>query len=308
MSQLTLAICTHDRPQLLKQLVDRIAPELARLEIALIVVDSASEPVAAAAVRDCLRPHAEAQLMRIDAPGVSIARNAALHSADTPWLAFIDDDEIPDENWAHEALALISRLPGNCAACGGDVVPQWPQDRPVPAIGPRWRNYLSIIEQKGEFDQSTAPKFGVGHSILRVGAVQTVGGFDVRLGRDGTSLLSGEEVLLVRALLAQDWRIWHSDRLRVQHLIDRDRLRREWARDRAYWEGVSRARLLAIIDPAGLARLNRSVAWKAPFLKLLAGVSPDHHEFDLRSAFAVGVMTERRNAKSHFQGGKRAAG
>ncbi len=306
MAQLTLAICTHNRPQLLKPLVDRIAPELARLGITLIVVDSASEPPAAAAIMECLQHHPGAQLISLDVPGVSIARNAALASTETPWLAFIDDDEVPAEGWATAALALLSRLPTNCAACGGNVAPRWPEGEPPPDIGPRWRDYLSIIERKGEFDQSTAPKFGVGHSLLRVGAVRAAGGFDARLGRDGTSLLSGEDVFMVEALRAQGWRIWHSDSIRVEHLIDDARLKREWARDRAYWEGVSRARLLAIIDPTGLARLRRDIAWKAPFLKLLGSISSSQ-EFDLRRAFATGVMAEERNARSRLHAATRDA-
>jgi glycosyltransferase involved in cell wall biosynthesis len=294
--RLTLAICTHNRPHLLRQLVKRLAPEMAAYGIPLLVVDSASAAPAAAAVARCVAEHSVARLIRLDAPGVSAARNAALAATRTPWLAFIDDDEMPADGWAVNALALIARLPEACGACGGEVAPSWPEHHPTPQPGPRWLAYLSLIHQPGEFDQSAAPHFGVGHSLLNVSAVRSVGGFDTRLGRDGATLLSGEESLLVEALVARKWQVWHSDRILVHHLIEPERLDPAWARSRAYWEGVSRARLLAIIDQPGLHRLYRDTMLKAPALRLLAKVMPPAKEFDLRLAFVEGVLAEQRSA------------
>jgi glycosyltransferase involved in cell wall biosynthesis len=292
--RLTLAICTHNRPLLLRQLVERLAPDLLQHGIPLIVVDSASAPEAAAGVRQCLGEHPEAQLIRMDAPGVSAARNAALAAVETPWMAFIDDDEMPGDDWVAKTLALLDRLPENCGACGGNVAPHWPGGvAPDPLPGPRRMAYLSMIDQRGEFDQSVKSHFGVGHSLLNVSAVRSVGGFDLRLGRDGSSLLSGEESLLVEALIGRGWRIWHSDRIDVTHIVEPERLVPEWARKRAYWEGVSRARLLSILNPQELRDLERVARRRAPVLRVLRRIAPASFEFDLRSAFVEGVLAEQ---------------
>jgi hypothetical protein len=176
--------------------------------------------------------------------------------------------------------------------------PEWPVGFTVPNIGWRWRQYLSVVEQVGEFDQSAAPKFLIGHAVVRVAAVQAIGGFDNRLGRDGTSLLSGEEVLLVELMLAAGWQIWHSDQLQVLHMIEHERLTHSWVRKRAYWEGVTRARVLALADQERSEALYRDISRKAPLLRLLAAVAPRLMELDLRWAFATGVLAERQRFAS----------
>ena len=238
-SELTIAICTHNRPKLLAQLIERIAPQAERAGVWLTVVDSASDEASARQNAALLDGRPLTHLIRLERPGVSLARNAALDATSTPWLAFLDDDELPADDWLEQALALCRRLPEDCAACGGDTVPLWPVGTPLPAMGWRWRQYLSLITQKGEFDQSEHPHFMIGHSVVRVSALRAIGGFSLQLGREGTNLLSGEEVLLVDMLIQAGWRIWHSDRLWLEHAIEPERLGRQWVRDRAYWEGVT---------------------------------------------------------------------
>lgn len=290
--ELTIAICTHNRPQLLAQLLERLLPQAERLGIWTVVVDSASEAENARQVAAMLQTWPLARLIRLDRPGASLARNAALHAVTTPWLAFIDDDELPPPDWVEAALALCRRLPEDCAACGGNTLPRFPDGRASPKLGKRWRQYLSMVEMAGEFDQSASLRFPIGHSVIRVGAVRAIGGFDLRLGRDGVSLLSGEEVLLVDLLVAAGWRIWHSDRLTIEHMIEPERLERDWARRRAYWEGVSRARVLRLSDQAAFRALCRQVAQKAPALHVAAALFGAWAEMDLRWAFAAGVRAE----------------
>jgi glycosyltransferase involved in cell wall biosynthesis len=297
-SQLSIAICTHNRPAMLARLIGRIAPQAERAGVWLTVVDSASDPGAARQVAVLLKDLPLARLIRLDRSGVSLARNCALEATSTPWLAFFDDDELPAIDWLDNALALCGRLPDDCAACGGDTVPLWPVGIPLPPMQRRWRQYLSLIEQAGEFDQSEAPHFMIGHSIVRVEALRAVGGFDPALGRDGATLLSGEEVLLVDMLLRAKWRIWHSDRLWLEHEIEPERLGRAWARNRAYWEGVTRARVLRMSAPHAYRRLCRDIAVRAPALRLLARWPIGDYEFDLRHAFAAGVNAERRRVST----------
>ena len=185
--ELTLAICTHNRPDTFGGLLQCLGPQAAALGIGIIVVDSASEPDAAARVAALVAVHPHVRLVRMDVPGVSIARNAALAAAETPWLGFLDDDELVPDDWVEQALALCRRLPADCGACGGNVLPTWPDGRTMPKLGWRWRQYLSMVEQAGEFDQSAKPHFVIGHGLIRVEAVRGVGGFDNRLGRDGAS-------------------------------------------------------------------------------------------------------------------------
>jgi glucosyl-dolichyl phosphate glucuronosyltransferase len=289
-SALTVAICTHNRSRQLARLVGSLKSDLFRLGVHLLVIDSASGPSCATAIDELVQQEPWLRLIRLERSGVSHARNAALDATDTPWLAFVDDDEMPAPGWLDAVELLTGRLPADCAACGGNVFPAWPGS--APDIGVRWRNYLSIIEQSGEFDQTAMPRFGIGHSLLRVPAIREVGGFSRDLGRVGSSLLSGEESLLVLALANIGWKIWHSDRISVAHDIAIERLDRTWALTRAYWEGVSTARSLYLAEDAMLGDLRRWIRTKRRALKSMTKLVGSFQEMDLRLEFVRGVEFE----------------
>ena len=44
-------------------------------------------------------------------PGLSIARNAGLAAARTPWVAYIDDDAAVAPDWAGAIATAVARLP-----------------------------------------------------------------------------------------------------------------------------------------------------------------------------------------------------
>lgn len=288
-ADLSIVICTHNRPDTLEQLLTILAPQTTDQPVEIIVVDSASRPDAAGRVGALVEAREGIRLVRLDTPGVSVARNAGVNAARTPWIGFIDDDELPASDWVQKALALIARLPDNCAACGGNVLPV-PVKGEMPAIGPKWTAYLSTIDHSGEFDQTASPGFGIGHSVVRTKALEDVGGFDASLGRTGTSLLSGEEVLLLRRLEDAGWRIWHSDTLTVSHLIEPERLTRDWVRRRAHWEGISVARILRLHDPKALRTTMTKLVFVTPVLAALNLFAPTLREFDLRYAYATGFL------------------
>ena len=287
--ELSIVVCTHNRANSLRDLVACLHRQIRSASAELLIIDSASRPAEAQRIRELVEATAGVRLVRLEQCGVTLARNKALQMARAPWVAFVDDDERPTEAWLVEALALTRRLPRDCAACSGNVIPVYP-DRSQGRIGPRWSAYLSTIERTGEFDQTEELRFGVGHSVVRVEALLAAGGFDPRLGRVGTSLLSGEEVLLLRQLVAAGWRIWHSDRIEVDHLIEPERLTSGWVRRRAYWEGITTARVLQIADRRRLRIQIVMIMLKfAPliFADMLVG---SFLECNLRLAFARGFM------------------
>ena len=294
---LSILVCTHNRSDLAARLLAVLIPQMEQHPVELIVVDSASEEAHRVALAITLEqyPDASLRLVQMEEKGLSLARNAGLDIAQAPWVGCIDDDEVPSPDWVVEALALIGRLPEDCGACGGVVRPDFQSHadgNPTSEIGQRWRNFLGEITMDGEFDQTEHPKFGAGHSLLRLSAVRQAGCFNRALGRDGKSLLSGEEVLLLIQLKSLGWRIWHSSRIWVLHDIEPDRLERRWARDRSYWEGVSSARIRRISGEKHPLLPAFAAALKTIPLIAMAPFAPARLEADMRIAFNKGLVFE----------------
>ena len=108
---ITVCVCTRDRPRYLCDCLGGLAHQpvdAARFDI--LVVDSASTAAAQAAISGLVRGTANARLVRVERPGVSFARNAGAEVASSRYIAFIDDDAIPDTDWIARILAASPGL------------------------------------------------------------------------------------------------------------------------------------------------------------------------------------------------------
>ena len=131
---LTVCICSRDRPRYLRDCLEGLRKQtLSRDRFALLIVDSGSAPAAASEIKQLAAAY-DARLIRLDQPGVSLARNAGAWAARTQFIAYIDDDAIPATNWIEAILASIAR-PGRLPALiGGRILPLW--EAPLPAWWP----------------------------------------------------------------------------------------------------------------------------------------------------------------------------
>ncbi|MCW2693151.1 MAG: putative Glycosyl transferase, family 2 [Mycobacterium sp.] len=113
--------------------------------------------------------------LQIAARGVSAKRNAGWRAARAPWVAFTDDDCEPAPGWLAGLLAAAEKEPGADLAAG-PVAPH-PGDATVTGTFARTVN-------------SEAPGFYPGcNQLVRVAALQRVGGFDERMhGGEDTDL------------------------------------------------------------------------------------------------------------------------
>lgn len=98
-SQLTVAICTRDRPAMLRRALKAVV-EAGPADIDIVVVDSASlTPETEQVAREF-----DVTFVRTEVPGLSIARNVALRATTRPFILFTDDDCIPEPGWAEVAV------------------------------------------------------------------------------------------------------------------------------------------------------------------------------------------------------------
>jgi glucosyl-dolichyl phosphate glucuronosyltransferase len=241
--ELTVCICTNDRPHYVRDCLDGLRRQtVARDCFTVLVVDSAS-CAAAALELDTLATEYDAKLIRLDHAGVSLARNAGAWAARTPFIAYIDDDAIPADDWIETILAAIAQ-PGRLPALiGGRILPKW--EAPLPVWWPAsLRGVLSIIEYqgRGEYRTDAVPK-GLepyaANMVVHVLSLIAAGGFGAAIGRYGQTLLSDEEVQVAWLLQDVGYSARYDSRITVHHQIQAQRLTPTWLLSRLYWQGAS---------------------------------------------------------------------
>ncbi len=155
--RLTVCVCTHNRATSLSACLEGLRRQtVAAAEFEVLVVDSASAPEAAQQAVRLAETASNAAYLRIERPGISLARNLGARCARAAWIAYVDDDAIPEPDWVATILGLVE-APNPPAVIGGRILPLW--EAPLPGWWPeRLRGSLSIIEhaEPGEYPKRRA--------------------------------------------------------------------------------------------------------------------------------------------------------
>ena len=206
---LTVCVCTHNRPDCLAACLAGLASQTLRADtFEILVIDSGSTPENAMALRRHVAGVANARSLRIDEPGLCRARNLGAREARADYIAYIDDDAVPEPGWAQSILDAIERR-GILVCCPvafcrhgrSPCLTWWPE---------RLRGVLSIneAEGRGPFGSPDLPQrlepCGA-NLIVHVSSLLTLGGFWTQ-GRCGNTLLSDDEVQLCHAH-ARGWAV-----------------------------------------------------------------------------------------------------
>jgi glycosyltransferase involved in cell wall biosynthesis len=240
----TVGVCTHNRPHYLAACLDGLSRQtVGAAGFDIVVVDSASTGDAPVRIAELTEAVPNARLVRLDARGVSLARNAVAEAATGTYIAYIDDDAIPAPNWVETIKFVIEQTQPRPVVLGGRVLPIW--EKPLPVWWPgSLRGILSIIEHEGQGEYRTR---GLPHGlepyavnmIVHRDSMQAIGGFESGLGRFGTVLLSDEEVQLAWKLQDRGLPARYDSRVTVYHQIQAERLVVRWLLRRLYMQGVS---------------------------------------------------------------------
>jgi len=241
---ITVCICTHDRPHYLRDCLDGLGRQTVGAErFDIVVVDSASTGDGPLQLASLVAKTKNARLLRVERPGVSFARNAGARAAESAYVAYLDDDAVPATDWVENVLAALREGDRPPALIGGRIVPRW--EAPLPSWWPaRLRGALSIIEHegRGEYRTSALPldlePYGA-NIVVHVPTLLAMGGFGPHSGRIGKALLSDEEVQLAWRMQAAGYSARYDSRIVVYHQIQATRLNPGWLLSRLYWQGVS---------------------------------------------------------------------
>jgi glycosyltransferase involved in cell wall biosynthesis len=220
---ISVVICTRDRPDQIKKCLDRLTKQrYPRYEV--VVVDNAptsdalrkvveGQPSAGAEFRYCVEPR----------PGLSWARNAGIAAAKSDVIAFLDDDDEPDEHWLTgiaEGFARDKRI-----GCVSGIVLPAKLDNAVENLFERvgghskGRGFVNETFTKSgpQSPLWPLPPFGVGANMAFTReALDRIGGFDVALGA-GTPTSGGEDTLAITLVMLEGYKVAYEPAALMRH-------------------------------------------------------------------------------------------
>jgi GT2 family glycosyltransferase len=229
--QVAVCIITYQRPQGLTRLLEGLNGltfEGEAPEIRCIVVDN-DEADTAREVCELIRPgfqwglecHLEPQR------GIPFARNRAVACAldGADFIAFIDDDEVPEPSWLQELL-------GAQRVHSADVV-TGPQLRTVDGDVPEWIRRGRILELRRHKTGREMLHASTGNVLARAEVFRTIAPvFDERFG-----LAGGSDVHFFRRVHLAGYKIVWCDEAVVHEHMPAERATAKWILRRAYHVG-----------------------------------------------------------------------
>jgi glycosyltransferase involved in cell wall biosynthesis len=198
----TVVIPAHAGVERLRALLAALDAQSEGLLPVIVSDDASPQPLAGLLLAEDY-PHITLDVLRGERnAGPGAARNRALERVRTPWVAFLDADELPGEGW----LGRLEAIAGSPDAPDGieGRVDVGGAGRPTP--------FTHVAEVHGGDDQHVA-----GNIAFRTDVIRRAGGFDERFYDAGRKLHFREDVDLYFRLERAGNRLEFDPELRALH-------------------------------------------------------------------------------------------
>jgi glucosyl-dolichyl phosphate glucuronosyltransferase len=229
-----IACHTEERWASLLRAIDSVERQQPSAEATIVAVDN--NPGLAERLRSA-RPAAVIVENR-QGRGASNARNAGAAAADTPYLAFLDDDARARDGWL---AALLAPLSGDgVVGVGGAVEAAWESERPrwfpdefAWVVGASYRGLPEVT--------ATVRNVWSENMAVRRDAFDAVGGFRSDFGKVGHTSRPEDTDLCIRMSAASGGGTWvYVPAAIVDHEVPADRATLRYFLRRSYWEGLGK--------------------------------------------------------------------
>jgi glycosyltransferase involved in cell wall biosynthesis len=244
----SVVICTYKRAHFLEQAIASVfAQNYPKDKYEIIIIDNDSPDDTEEVIRRCAARSPAAFSSYLEKRnGISFCRNLGVEKSRHEFVAFLDDDETASQDWLatfnavineHHALVVCGRVE---RAFEPDLVPpQWFNSQYLKGFFSL--NYRARGRNEKVFRIRYPDYFGTGNSAYAKRLFAHFGGFDVRLGRDGKTLRSGEDTYFNWVLDRNNIPTYYSDEAYINHFVETSRLTKSYLRRKCYWSGVTNA-------------------------------------------------------------------
>jgi glucosyl-dolichyl phosphate glucuronosyltransferase len=247
--EFSIIIPTYNRADELRETIRSIARLTVAGDWELLIVDNKST--------DHTRSVVEAETAGFPATlrylfepeqGRYAALNTGIRAATGAIIATTDDDARVEPDWLTRAAAGLDAL--GCDYVGGKVLPLWKGTRPAwlpNRPGPHWA--VLALQDHGaeprEFGVNGLPwPLGI-NTAARREAYERIDLFDNRLGRKAGTLRNQAQREWHLRARAAGMHGFYVPEMVVHHVVEAERLNKQYFRRWYYWHGISRAILFA---------------------------------------------------------------
>lgn len=220
----TVAICTWNRAPLISRTLEqltRIKPPCGGWELVVVNNNSTDETEH---VLESYKGRLPLRRFFEPVPGLSHARNTAVKHATGDYVVWTDDDVLVDANWLAAHERAVERWP-EAAVFGGPVRPRF-EGTPPAWLSRAWRqveNAFAVRELGAEPFEIDRHRLPYGPNFVVRMREQRHFLYDPKLGRKHGAGALGEEVAVLRAILAAGGTGWWVPDATVEHWIPMER-------------------------------------------------------------------------------------
>ncbi|MEM9164485.1 MAG: hormogonium polysaccharide biosynthesis glycosyltransferase HpsE, partial [Cyanobacteria bacterium P01_F01_bin.4] len=281
----TVVVCTYNGASRLANVFERLASQVFTTSVAwdIIVVDNSSQDRTAQVVREYQALPVFADRLKYafePKQGLAFARRCAVQVASGELLAFLDDDNLPDLGWVQAVYDFGHQYP-EAGAYGSQITGAY--EVAPPQDFERIACFLAVIDRGDQpfrydlLDRWLFPA-GAGLVVRRQAWLVHVAKQPVLSGVSAQSLTGkGEDIETLSYLRKAGWPIWHNPKMKIEHVIGRDRMSPKY--------------LLTLFQGVGLSRYHtrmiRFRLWQKPFAVVAYGLN------DLRRWFLHSLKQHR---------------
>ena len=268
---LSVIICTYNRDKYIYNVLQSVAEnDFPQSEYEVVLVNNNSTDNTES---ECNRfqkdyPNVQFHYFVETNQGLSYARNCGIQNSNGDILVYVDDDAKVNKDYLR-TYAQFFATHSDIVAAGGPILPVYE------TAEPDWMSHytrqlitgkLYLGDTEREFPSDSYP--GGGNAAYRKSVFDTVGLFNVELGRKGNSLIGAEEKDLFDKMNTHNMRFFYLPTAILYHLIPEKKLTQDYFDRLTYSIGVSeRYRTLQLSRGKYRKRmLKECVKWCATFV------------------------------------------
>jgi glucosyl-dolichyl phosphate glucuronosyltransferase len=230
--QWSVLICTHDRAWSLQRTLECLANLECAQSYEVVVVDNRSSDGTEDVVRRfAANTPVPVRYLAEPRAGKSFALNTGLDAIEGDFVAFTDDDAMPDRTWLRELDSTFERFEADWVF--GPVIPGW-EETPPKWFSSRLNGLFALLDYGERPFVVTARDcefFGV-NAAARLTALRALGPYRTDLGPTSALGGGGEDTDMFDRAFRAGQRIVYAPTVRVTHMIPPQRAHRSFHRRR----------------------------------------------------------------------------